>query len=277
MPKQRDIPFSRIQEISGTGVFAKRLGDDEKTSNKLYDAHRDDYYIILLLTRGSAEVEIDFEKKELRAGDIMIISPWQIHGRPNGEIKNTGAWLVAIAAEILSEDEATVIDNYSVAPHPIRADGNVASDIDILCSILERNQENGRVAVALASAVKNMVLSVLGTPEHDASERYRRITLRLRKLLDIHLHEEKRPAAYASMLNISEVYLNEAVKGATGLSAGTYIRNLAMTQARRELACTSATSREIAFALGYDDYAYFSRLFKKCTGKSPSDYRKNLK
>ena len=78
------------------------------------------------------------------------------------------------------------------------------------------------------------------------------------------------------MLNISEVYLNEAVKGATGLSAGAYIRSLMMTQARRQLTCTSLSSKEIAYELGYDDYVYFSKLFKKHTGKSPSEYRKNL-
>ena len=79
------------------------------------------------------------------------------------------------------------------------------------------------------------------------------------------------------MLNISEVYLNEAVKGATGLSVGAYIRNRSIIQARRQLAYTSMSVKEIAFALGYNDYAYFSKLFKKSVGKSPMEYRKNLK
>lgn len=109
------------------------------------------------------------------------------------------------------------------------------------------------------------------------SGRYRAITLRLRKLLDIHLVVEKNPSAYASMMNISEVYLNEAVKGATGLSVGAYIRNMVMVRAKRQLAYTSLSAKEIAYALGYEDYTYFSRLFAKCTGKSPSEYRKNLK
>ncbi len=87
----------------------------------------------------------------------------------------------------------------------------------------------------------------------------------------------KSPAAYALMLNISEVYLNEAVKGATGLNVSTYIRNRLMIQAKRQLAYSSLASKEIAYNLGYEDYAYFSRLFKKSAGVSPSEYRKNLK
>ncbi|MBD0724020.1 hypothetical protein B6A10_02390 [Flavobacterium sp. L1I52] len=35
----------------------------------------------------------------------------------------------------------------------------------------------------------------------------------------------------------------------------------------------NGTVNEIAFALGYEDYSYFSRLFKKNSGMSPSEFR----
>ena len=143
--------------------------------------------------------------------------------------------------------------------------------------MMMRNQENHAVSVALACAIKSIAISVLSSTDSEISGRYKSITLRLRKLLDVHLAEEKRPSAYASLLNISEIYLNEAVKGATGLSAGTYIRTRAMIQARRQLAYTNLSTKEIAYSLGYDDYAYFSKLFKKIVGMSPSEFRKNLK
>lgn len=64
MTKSRDIPFSKMQKISGSGVFIKRFGQYGKTEMKPY-AHRDDYYIVVLLTDGSATVEVDFEKKRI--------------------------------------------------------------------------------------------------------------------------------------------------------------------------------------------------------------------
>lgn len=79
------------------------------------------------------------------------------------------------------------------------------------------------------------------------------------------------------MLNISEVYLNEAVKESTGISVGSYIRDLVIVQAKRKLAYTTMSAKEIAYALGYDDYPYFSKLFKKSTGKSLAEFRRNLK
>ena len=276
MSKPRNIPFSKMENISVSGIFIKRFDRDGTTAMKSY-AHRDDYYIFVLLTGGSASIEIDFERKELNSGDILIVSPWQVHRKPADGLWCADGWLVAFSPEMLSESDVRVIDEYSISPHTFSAGVNIVEDIVALCSMLERNSDNDYISNALASAVKCFVLSALDSPDKEISGRYTAITLKLRKLLDRHLTQEKSPAAYAAMLNISEVYLNEAVKCATGLSAGAYIRGRVIVQAKRQLTYTSLSAKEIAYSLGYDDYTYFSKLFRKCVGMSPSDYRKNLK
>ena len=276
MPKSREIPFSQMQKISESGIFIKHFSQNGKTEMKAY-AHRDDYYMVVLLTDGSAAVEVDYERKVLTPGDILIVSPWQVHNKPSGAEWQADGWLLAFSPEILSEAETRTIEEYSISSTPFNPGKNIVEDMATLCSMLERYESDVTVTVTLAAAIKSLVLSSLGSSAGKAPGRYRAITLRLQKLLDTHLRVKKSPAAYASMLNISEVYLNEAVKGATGLSVGAYIRSRVMLQARRQLSYTSLTSKEIAYNLGYDDYAFFSKLFRKCVGKSPSEYRKNLK
>lgn len=276
MTKPRDIPFSKMHAISDAGVFVKRFGQYGKVAMKSY-AHRDDYYIFALLTEGKVAVEIDFERKGLAAGEMLILSPWQVHNKPSGEEWNADGWLLAFSPEILTESEALAIESYSISPHPFSLDKNMMDDVVALCAMMQRYQGDDGVATVLASAVKCLVLSSFDSLDKETVGRYKLITLRLRKLLDIHLTHEKSPAAYASMLNISEVYLNEAVKGATGLSAGAYIRSRVIVQAKRQLTYTSLSAKEIAYDLGYEDYTYFSKLFRKSVGKSPADYRKNLK
>lgn len=276
MHKVRDIPFSRMRNISDSGVFVKRFGQIGKTRMKPY-AHRDDYYMVVLLTDGSAKVDIDFERVELCEGNLLIVAPWQVHGKPADEVWNADGWMLAFSPEILSESDVLALEEYSVSPHPFNPGETTIRDIVILCSMLERNKGNDTICNSLASAVKSYVLFSMKTSDKGTSGRYNTITLKLRKLLDIHIAEEKSPAVYASMLNISEVYLNEAVKGVTGLSVGSYIRSRVLVQAKRQLSYTSLSAKEIAYALGYDDYVYFSKLFKKHVGKSPSEFRKNLK
>lgn len=265
-----------MQNISGSGVFIKHFGRGGATEMKPY-AHRDDYYIMVLLTSGAAAVEIDFDRIELQAGDILIVSPWQVHRKPAEDTWAAEGLMLAFSPELLSEPEARAIDEYAVAPHPLRLLPETVADIVTLFAMLERNGANATISNALAAAIKTIVMSALRSANSEANGRYKTITSQLRKLLDVHLAAEKSPSEYASMLNITEVYLNEAVKGATGLSVSAYIRGRVIVQAKRELTYTSMSAKEIAYALGYDDYAYFSKLFKKGTGVSPAAYRKNLK
>lgn len=276
MTKDKGLPFSRMQTISPSGVFLKHFSQYGDTEMRPY-AHRDDYYIMVLLTKGSAALEVDFERIELNVGDILIVSPWQVHRKPSDDNWCADGWMLAISPELLSEDEIRVLDEYSISPHPLNPGENTVTDMVLLCSMFERNSADNNIAGALAAAIKSIVISVIGKSDNKISGRYMAITLEFRKLLDKHLSEEKSPAAYASMLNISEVYLNEAVKGAIGLSVGAYLRARVIVQAKRLLVYTSLSAKEIAYSLGYNDYAYFSRFFRKQVGVPPSEYAKNLK
>jgi AraC-like DNA-binding protein len=103
------------------------------------------------------------------------------------------------------------------------------------------------------------------------------ITLQFKTLVADRLKTVKSPAQYASMLHISPAYLNEAVKAVTGFSAGYQIQYAVVYEAKRLLFYTDSSIREIAFELGYNDPAYFTRLFTKLSGLSPTLFRANYR
>ena len=59
-------------------------------------------------------------------------------------------------------------------------------------------------------------------------------------------------------------------------SALQVIHNRVVMEARRMLVYTDASAKEIAWKLGYEDPAQFSKLFKRHVGLSPSDYRSSV-
>ncbi len=63
----------------------------------------------------------------------------------------------------------------------------------------------------------------------------------------------------------------------TGLTAMTYVRRWRMNVAARALSETNRTVSELAFGLGYESPAAFSRAFKKHLGVSPADYRRRAR
>jgi len=83
-------------------------------------------------------------------------------------------------------------------------------------------------------------------------------------------------ASYAGEIGISENYLSRLVKNATGRSVGAWIDIVRIQRAKRLLSDTRLSIMDIASSVGVEDQSYFSRLFKKETGLTPSSFRRKM-
>jgi len=80
----------------------------------------------------------------------------------------------------------------------------------------------------------------------------------------------------AQYLHINPSYLSQLFKQHQGINFIDYVIELRMKEAKKLLAVTSLRVSEIAERLGYNDLAYFTNMFKKTVGTTPSTYRKML-
>lgn len=80
----------------------------------------------------------------------------------------------------------------------------------------------------------------------------------------------------AKKYNISISHLSSLIKEELQLPFSEYITSKRMQKAKELLADESLSIEEIAERVGYGDYFYFTKVFKKSCGISPSKYRKNL-
>lgn len=78
---------------------------------------------------------------------------------------------------------------------------------------------------------------------------------------------------YAQALNLSDNYLNKCVKETTGKPPKQWINEISILHSQILLQDNSKEIAQIAFELNYQSPSYFSRLFKKVTGLTPSEYR----
>ncbi len=83
-------------------------------------------------------------------------------------------------------------------------------------------------------------------------------------------------ATYASEACISDNYLSRLVKQYTGRSVGAWIDIVRIQRAKRLLSSTNLSIIDIAASVGVEDQSYFSRLFKKEAGMTPSAFRKKM-
>ena len=97
--------------------------------------------------------------------------------------------------------------------------------------------------------------------------------IKFKKLIEENYTSEKNVSAYAEMLSINASCLNELTKRTTGITAGELIRNRVIDETKKMLYSDSLSGKQIAFQLGFDDPAYFSRFFRKYTGQTLKEFR----
>ncbi len=95
----------------------------------------------------------------------------------------------------------------------------------------------------------------------------------LRELVEAHYRRLHAPADYADRLNTTPKALGRLVKTHLGKTLTELILERVLKHAKWELLHTLRPVKEIAREVGYDDELYFSRLFKKATGRAPTEFR----
>ena len=110
------------------------------------------------------------------------------------------------------------------------------------------------------------------TDQQSDLEFFRKFT----RLVDEHYKSKHTVADYADFLCMAPKTITHKFNRLRLPQPNEVIKNRIILEAKRLLAHTSLTAKEIAYNLGYDDPAYFSRLFMAKTGESPSSFRANF-
>jgi signal transduction histidine kinase/AraC-like DNA-binding protein len=88
-----------------------------------------------------------------------------------------------------------------------------------------------------------------------------------------HFSKEITREEIADVLGVSPSYVSRIFRRHTGMALWDYVNSFRIARARELLEHSDMTITEIAFATGYNEPAYFSRMFRKVTGKPPKHYR----
>ena len=265
------IPEKKLTELTSRR-FILRYDNDGEARELSGNFHRDDYFMIGVVFSGEYSLSVDFENYHVSEGNAIIIFPGQIHASHTDSSGN--GFALILAPELLTAKDLSAIKELKFANKVIPLSENDLRDIVGLHEILRRRKDNaGETELALVSAIKSIVIKNIKSGNSIIPHRYQRLAIRFQQLMDQHIRVIKSPAKYASLLNVSGVYLNEAVKAATGKSVSYLIGEYVTILAKRELCYTQLNAQKIASDLGYGDYSYFARLFRHHAGISPKAFR----
>jgi len=135
---------------------------------------------------------------------------------------------------------------------------------DMLQMLLKR-----LIIMSTRLAKEQLIVKTLGNEQIDTIRRFN-------FLVDMHFRTKRKVADYAELLHKSPKTLSNLFAIYNQKSPQQIILERIALEAKRLINFTDKQNQEIAYELGFNDPAHFSRFFKKMTQMTPSDYRENL-
>lgn len=96
---------------------------------------------------------------------------------------------------------------------------------------------------------------------------------RAKEYIDNYYKKELTLEHVSKELDMSPYYFSKLFKDVTGEGFIEYVTGVRINKAKEMLLDGQATMKEICVAIGYSDPNYFSRIFKKCVGKTPTEFK----
>ncbi len=280
MKSKEAIPTHKIQKITSRPFFVVQYtSEDIKEKHWAQEKHRDDFFMFLILKKGSLELEADFKHIVMTAPSVFYIKPGQVHIIQ--KMKNIAGWSFAVEPSFLHKSYSQLLEDKILSPTPIH--GKEYSDrFDLLENLLPFLAEDSLLSSThlrkdIVNSMVGIIVGCFQTVAVQATEQLPTRWLELyrvfRQMVGQSYRTIKRPSDYADSMYISLSYLNEVVKSVSGFPVSYWINYEVVLEAKRLLYYTELPIKEIAFSLGYEDPAYFSRLFSNNADISPNMFR----
>lgn len=252
--------------------------------------HRHEYYVVIGVTAGTGTHDVDFQRYDVQPGTWWFLSPGQAHhlamdGPHEG-------WVLSFGADFfgVSETSREVLVNSGLfnnllnfKPFSLQTPAAVwrlESPLRAMQEEFERPEAplhadllRSWLGVFLVEAARAFAQQLDGPQE---TSRTVCLVRQFQDLIEREYQHHPKVADYAAKLGITPSHLNDTVKKVTGQPASEHIKQRIIVEAKRRAFYGHATAKEIAYALGFDDEAHFSKYFKTNTGQTFSAYRKTL-
>ena len=288
-------PFARssllhLQEVGSLSAIRPHTSKREKLQS----------YLCFMVEDGEGELVYEGKKYELRSGDVVFIDCRKAYSHSTGMNPNAGLWslrwchfygpsMPAIYAKYCERGGLPVIRGADVSVDLARgADmgrrddvscgADVSQYVAILTDIYTLASSSDYIRDMRINGKLNDLLTLLMESSwhreaHTNAPKKMEIS-RVKSFLDEHYKEKLSLESVASHFFIDKHYLARLFKEQYGVTLVTYLQQVRITHAKQMLRFTDKSIEEIGLECGIGEPNYFSRVFKKLEGVSPSEFRR---
>ena len=266
-------------------IFPLTEADVSKITAAPNEPHHHDFEELIIGIEGRLEHFIDFKSTTFRAPFVSFVTKGKIHRvQPGMENGNCKMWVLRFKSEFIAETTFQLYAHYHDHANVTLSPGTCFDRLITICEMIagEMQQPLQDLAVVrhLLSALFTMIESERRKTELDETGNVSTQNTTFKNFLAILEENFRRPEGvefYAEKLFMSSRNLNLICNQILQKSVSEIIETRKLIEAKNLLTTTDKTIAEIGFDLGYSEKAYFTAVFKKKSGQTPSEFREEMR
>ncbi len=266
-------------------IFTVTEADAEQIASAPNEPHHHDYEELIIGMEGWLEHFIDFKSSTYESPFVSFVTRGKIHrvnpGPTNGRCK---MWVLRFKSEFIPESTFQLYSYYHDHANLEMQAGTCFQRMVTLCEMMhgEMQQAVPEYAIVrhLLSALFTMIESERRkTVQEEAGWQATQNTT-FKNFLAILEENFRRPEGvefYAEKLFMSARNLNLICQNILQKSVSEIIETRKLIEAKNLLTNSDKSVSEIGYELGYNEKAYFTNVFKKKSGQTPTEFREEMK
>lgn len=286
----KKYPVYSVQNFSCNDIhrdfYINTFKEHLKSHSFVEEPHRHDSYLMVFFTKGSGLHEVDFDQFGIKIGSLFVLQPGQMHHWNLSE--DVEGFVIIFSQELYNlYFGQKKINDYNFyhsihnRPEMVFEESEIPKILPYFDLLIQENNQNNKLQL---DKMLNLLDCIHIEISRKYSETYSHQThsynvkiSAFEVLLEEYFKTQKLPSFYAEKLNITLKHLNRICNEILQKTATEVIMDRVILEIKRMLIDKQLSINEVAFAVGYEDYSYFSRFFKKQTGFSPTEFRNTLR
>ena len=247
--------------------------------------HVHDFEELIVGMTGKLDHFVDNKTDTIEAPLVSFIAKGKAHRivtkLQNG---NFDMWVLRFKSEFIAETIFQLYNSFHNNANQVLQTGACFNRLNTICEIINQEMKSSAPDLSivrhLLSALFIMIESErkkLTENENSGNSIQNETFINFLKILEDNFHRPMGVEFYAEKLFMSSRNLNLICQKIMNQSVSEIIETRKLTEAKNLLTTSTKSISEIGFELGYNEKSYFSNVFKKKSGQTPSEFRDEMK